>query len=151
MPIKIPRDLPAHDVLTEENIFVMEDLRAASQDIRPLRLAVLNLMPTKITTETQIIRVLSNTPLQIAERKKKRHQHARIKTRLAHVCQHPEDLRHRKRPDSREKTGRSAWTSLDRQEPVPGKRGGKPRQHQSSTSEIHFAAPFRMLSPQSSR
>ena len=65
MPIKIPRDLPAHDVLTEENIFVMEDIRAASQDIRPLRLAVLNLMPTKITTETQIIRVLSNTPLQI--------------------------------------------------------------------------------------
>ena len=65
MPIKIPKNLPAHDVLTEENIFVMEDCRATSQDIRPLRLAVLNLMPTKITTETQIIRVLSNTPLQI--------------------------------------------------------------------------------------
>lgn len=65
MPIKIPKNLPAHDILTEENIFVMEDCRATSQDIRPLRLAVLNLMPTKITTETQIIRVLSNTPLQI--------------------------------------------------------------------------------------
>ena len=65
MPIKIPKNLPAHDILTEENIFIMEDVRATSQDIRPLRLAVLNLMPTKITTETQIIRVLSNTPLQI--------------------------------------------------------------------------------------
>lgn len=65
MPIKIPKNLPAHDILTEENIFVMEEGRAVAQDIRPLRLAVLNLMPTKITTETQIIRVLSNTPLQI--------------------------------------------------------------------------------------
>ena len=65
MPIKIPKNLPAHDILTEENIFVMEEGRAIAQDIRPLRLAVLNLMPTKITTETQIIRVLSNTPLQI--------------------------------------------------------------------------------------
>jgi homoserine O-succinyltransferase len=65
MPIKIPKNLPAHDILTEENIFVMSEGRAAAQGIRPLRLAVLNLMPTKITTETQIIRVLSNTPLQI--------------------------------------------------------------------------------------
>ncbi|MBR5633287.1 MAG: homoserine O-succinyltransferase, partial [Clostridia bacterium] len=65
MPIKIPKNLPAHDVMTEENIFVMEEGRAAAQDIRPLRVAVLNLMPTKITTEAQIIRVLSNTPLQI--------------------------------------------------------------------------------------
>ena len=65
MPIKIPKNLPAHDVMTEENIFVMDEGRAAAQDIRPLRVAVLNLMPTKITTEAQIIRVLSNTPLQI--------------------------------------------------------------------------------------
>lgn len=65
MPIKIPTGLPATEALASENIFVMEELRAASQDIRPLRLAVLNLMPTKITTETQIIRLLSNTPLQI--------------------------------------------------------------------------------------
>ena len=65
MPIKIPKNLPAYDVMTEENIFVMDDGRAAAQDIRPLRVAVLNLMPTKITTEAQIIRVLSNTPLQI--------------------------------------------------------------------------------------
>ena len=65
MPIKIPKNLPAYDVMTEENIFVMDEGRAAEQDIRPLRVAVLNLMPTKITTEAQIIRVLSNTPLQI--------------------------------------------------------------------------------------
>ncbi len=65
MPIKIPKDLPAYEVLAEENIFVMKELRAELQDIRPLKLAVLNLMPTKITTETQIIRLLSNTPIQI--------------------------------------------------------------------------------------
>ena len=65
MPIKIPTGLPAGDILHSENIFVMDELRAAKQDIRPLKLAILNLMPTKITTETQIIRLLSNTPLQI--------------------------------------------------------------------------------------
>jgi len=65
MPIKIPKNLPAYDMMTEENIFVMDEGRAASQDIRPLKVAILNLMPTKITTEAQIIRVLSNTPLQI--------------------------------------------------------------------------------------
>ncbi|MBE6540927.1 MAG: homoserine O-succinyltransferase [Ruminococcaceae bacterium] len=65
MPIKIPTGLPASELLAAENIFTMDELRAASQDIRPLRLAILNLMPTKITTETQIIRLLSNTPLQI--------------------------------------------------------------------------------------
>ncbi|MBQ2468596.1 MAG: homoserine O-succinyltransferase, partial [Clostridia bacterium] len=65
MPIKIPQELPAWDALQKENIFVMDERRAVAQDIRPLRLAVLNLMPTKITTETQIIRLLSNTPLQI--------------------------------------------------------------------------------------
>ncbi len=65
MPIKIPQDLPAREVLQNENIFLMDERRAVTQDIRPLRLCVLNLMPTKITTETQIIRLLSNTPLQI--------------------------------------------------------------------------------------
>ncbi len=65
MPIKIPQELPAWEIMQKENIFVMDELRAVSQDIRPLRLAILNLMPTKITTETQIIRLLSNTPLQI--------------------------------------------------------------------------------------
>ena len=65
MPIKIPTGLPAAEVLQSENIFVMDELRATAQDIRPLRIAILNLMPTKITTENQIIRLLSNSPLQI--------------------------------------------------------------------------------------
>ena len=65
MPIKIPAGLPAAEVLQSENIFVMDELRATAQDIRPLRIAILNLMPTKITTENQIIRLLSNSPLQI--------------------------------------------------------------------------------------
>ena len=65
MPIKIPHDLPAAKTLREENIFVMETQRAVSQDIRPLRIAILNLMPTKIATETQLARPLGNTPLQI--------------------------------------------------------------------------------------
>ncbi|MBE6964215.1 MAG: homoserine O-succinyltransferase [Ruminococcaceae bacterium] len=65
MPIKIPNQLPATDTLTRENIFVMTETRAVSQDIRPLQLLLLNLMPTKIDTETQLARVLGNTPLQI--------------------------------------------------------------------------------------
>jgi homoserine O-succinyltransferase len=65
MPIKIPDSLPATSVLESENIFVMTEYRAIHQDIRPLRLVLLNLMPTKIVTETQILRKLSNTPLQI--------------------------------------------------------------------------------------
>ncbi len=65
MPIKIPDGLPAADILRDENIFVMHELRALHQDIRPLKIAVLNLMPTKITTETQLVRLLSNSSLQI--------------------------------------------------------------------------------------
>lgn len=65
MPIKIPMNLPAAQTLKNENIFVIEQLRAESQDIRPLRILLLNLMPTKIATETQFARVLGNTPLQI--------------------------------------------------------------------------------------
>ena len=65
MPIKIPAGLPAHETMERENIFVMTDFRAEHQDIRPLKIAVLNLMPTKITTETQLIRLLSNSSLQI--------------------------------------------------------------------------------------
>lgn len=65
MPIKIPDSLPARETLENENIFVMTEFRAMHQDIRPLKLLVLNLMPTKIVTETQILRKLSNTPLQI--------------------------------------------------------------------------------------
>jgi len=65
MPIKIPNALPAHQILESENIFVMSSDRAESQDIRPLKIVILNLMPTKIATETQLLRCLSNTPLQI--------------------------------------------------------------------------------------
>lgn len=65
MPIRIPDSLPATTTLEEENIFVMTELRAIHQDIRPLNVLILNLMPTKIVTETQFLRKLSNTPLQI--------------------------------------------------------------------------------------
>ena len=65
MPIKIPNDLPATQTLESENIFVMTETRAISQDIRPLRIVLLNLMPKKIQTETQLSRLLGNTPLQI--------------------------------------------------------------------------------------
>jgi homoserine O-succinyltransferase len=65
MPIKISDSLPARTVLEGENIFVMTERRALSQDIRPLRLLILNLMPDKVTTETQLLRCLSNTPIQI--------------------------------------------------------------------------------------
>ncbi len=65
MPINIPNNLPAYTVLNNENIFVMTDADAAHQDIRPLRIAIVNLMPKKIETETQILRLLSNTPLQV--------------------------------------------------------------------------------------
>ena len=65
MPIKIPNQLPATNTLTKENIFVMTETRAMTQDIRPLQILLLNLMPTKVDTETQLARVLGNTPLQI--------------------------------------------------------------------------------------
>ena len=65
MPIKIPNGLPAAQTLAGENIFVMDETRAVTQDIRPLQILVLNLMPTKIETETQLSRLLGNTPLQV--------------------------------------------------------------------------------------
>lgn len=65
MPVKIPDGLPAGHILASENIFVMTDKRAVEQDIRPLRIAILNLMPTKEATETQLLRLLGNTPLQV--------------------------------------------------------------------------------------
>jgi homoserine O-succinyltransferase len=65
MPVKIPDNLPATKILTNENIFVMAQNRATHQDIRPLKIAILNLMPTKIVTETQLLRLLGNTPLQV--------------------------------------------------------------------------------------
>ena len=65
MPIKIPNELPARQTLENENIFVMDEFRAIHQDIRPLRVLILNLMPTKVATETQLARLLGNTPLQV--------------------------------------------------------------------------------------
>ena len=65
MPIKIDGRLPAHKALENENIFVMTEERANTQDIRPLNIVILNLMPTKVETETQLLRLLSNSPLQI--------------------------------------------------------------------------------------
>ncbi len=65
MPIKLPNELPAVKVLENENIFVMTETRAITQDIRPLKILILNLMPTKVDTETQLSRVLGNTPLQV--------------------------------------------------------------------------------------
>lgn len=65
MPVTIPHDLPARSTLETENVFVMSTERAVRQDIRPLSIAILNLMPTKIATETQLLRLLSNTPMQL--------------------------------------------------------------------------------------
>jgi len=65
MPVKIPNNLPAIELLKKENIFVMNDLRADSQDIRPMRVLILNLMPLKISAETDFVRLLSNNPLQV--------------------------------------------------------------------------------------
>ena len=65
MPIKIPEHLPAIDILSQENIFVMSEKRAFHQDIRPLKIVILNLMPRKETTETQLLRLLGNSPLQV--------------------------------------------------------------------------------------
>jgi homoserine O-succinyltransferase len=65
VPVNIPRDLPARRILESENVFVMSETRAGHQDIRPLRIAIVNLMPTKVDTETQLLRLLGNTPLQV--------------------------------------------------------------------------------------
>lgn len=65
MPIKIPNNLPAKEILSNENIFVMDEDRAYHQDIRPLKIALLNLMPLKVATENQLLRLLGNTPLQV--------------------------------------------------------------------------------------
>lgn len=65
MPLNLPDKLPAIELLKEENIFVIDNSRANAQDIRPLKIVILNLMPLKITTETDLVRLLSNTPLQL--------------------------------------------------------------------------------------
>lgn len=85
MPIRIPDSLPATSVLEGENIFVMTERRALHQDIRPLNLLILNLMPTKIVTETQILRKLSNTPLQVNVQLLQTSSHTPQNTDLTHL------------------------------------------------------------------
>ncbi|MDO5780187.1 MAG: homoserine O-succinyltransferase [Clostridium sp.] len=85
MPIKIPKDLPAFRVLSDENIFVMNNERAGKQDIRPLKIAILNLMPKKIQTENQLLRYLSNTPLQVEVKLLQTESYRTTHTSLEHM------------------------------------------------------------------
>ncbi len=85
MPLKLPDKLPAIDLLKKENIFVIDTSRADTQDIRPLKIAVLNLMPIKITTETDLIRLISNSPLQIEVNFMKLKSHTSKNTPIEHM------------------------------------------------------------------
>jgi len=99
MPLKLPDRLPAIDILKKENIFVMDTTRASGQDIRPLRIAILNLMPIKITTETDFIRILSNTPLQVEIEFMKIKSHTSKNTPVEHMMMFYRDfeqMRHEK-------------------------------------------------------
>ena len=99
MPLRLPDRLPAIELLKHENIFVMDDSRAHMQDIRPLKIAILNLMPLKITTETDLIRLLSNTPLQIEVSFMKLKSHTPKNTPIEHMMMFYrdfEEMRHEK-------------------------------------------------------
>ena len=85
MPLRLPDRLPAIDLLKQENIFVMDDTRAHMQDIRPLKIVILNLMPLKITTETDLIRLLSKTPLQLEISFMKLRSHTPKNTPIEHM------------------------------------------------------------------
>ncbi|MEO1552104.1 MAG: homoserine O-succinyltransferase, partial [Pseudomonadota bacterium] len=85
MPIKIPHNLPAHDVLRAEGVMVMSEDAAARQDIRPLQIGLLNLMPKKAETETQFARVIGATPLQIELTLLRMSDHATRNTSAAHM------------------------------------------------------------------
>ena len=88
MPVKIPDSLPATGILESENIFVMGEGRALRQDIRPLRIAILNLMPTKIVTETQLLRLLGNSPLQVEIELLHMESHESRNTPSEHLLEH---------------------------------------------------------------
>ena len=88
MPIKIPSSLPATAILQNENVFVIDDERALHQDIRTLRVAILNLMPTKIATETQLLRLLGNTPLQVEATLLRTASHETKNTDADHLLNH---------------------------------------------------------------
>ena len=99
MPIRIPNDLPAAGILQQENIFVMPQDRAMTQDIRPLEIVLLNLMPTKIVTETQLSRLLGNTPLQVNLELMHTSSHVSKNTSQEHMLtfyKSFEELKHRK-------------------------------------------------------
>ena len=99
MPLRLPDKLPAIELLKHENIFVMDSSRAHMQDIRPLRMVILNLMPLKITTETDLVRLLSNTPLQIDITFMKLKSHTPKNTPIEHMMMFYrdfEELRHEK-------------------------------------------------------
>ena len=99
MPLRLPDKLPAIELLKQENIFVMDDSRAHMQDIRPLKIAILNLMPLKITTETDLIRLLSNTPLQLEISFMKLKSHTPKNTPIEHMMMFYRDfeqMRHEK-------------------------------------------------------
>ena len=85
MPLRLPDRLPAIELLKRENIFVMDDSRAHMQDIRPLKIVILNLMPLKITTETDLVRLLSNTPLQLEISFMKLKSHTPKNTPIEHM------------------------------------------------------------------
>ena len=89
MPINVPDGLPATDVLRNEGIFVMTQSRAIHQDIRPLRIAILNLMPLKIETEIQLLRLLSNTPIQLEIQLLKTKTYTPKNTPTDHLDVHP--------------------------------------------------------------
>lgn len=92
MPLRIPDRLPAIELLKQENIFVMDDSRAHTQDIRPLRIVILNLMPIKITTETDLVRLLSNTPLQLEVTFMKLKSHTPKNTPVEHMMMFYKDF-----------------------------------------------------------
>ncbi len=88
MPVTIPSSLPARGVLEAENVFLMDEQRALQQDIRPLRIAILNLMPTKVATETQLLRLLGNTPLQVEVTLLHMASHEAKNTAAEHLLEH---------------------------------------------------------------
>lgn len=92
MPLRIPDKLPAIDILKHENIFVIDNTRAHTQDIRPLRIVILNLMPLKITTETDLVRLLSNTPLQLDITFMKLRSHTPKNTPIEHMMMFYKDF-----------------------------------------------------------
>lgn len=103
MPLRLPDRLPAIDLLKKENIFVMDETRAHSQDIRPLKIMILNLMPLKVTTETDLVRLLSNSPLQMEINFLKLRSHTPKNTPIEHMMMFYKDF---------DELSRSNWDGL---------------------------------------